>query len=143
MVEKDIFKGFNLEQLSQLKTQVLQAESKEEILEVIEELIEVKEKEEQEKATSLNSRFLVEWMNIDPPYIQMLHRNGIETLAQLRAIKDLWSIQGMTPNGETQISWAKEFFNMDSFEKDKEKTSTKSTKKSSGRQYAKVQKNTK
>ena len=58
----------------------------------------------------MNSQFLVDWMNIDPSYRELLKVNGIETEAQLLAVKNLWSIPGMTEGGHEQISWARSFF---------------------------------
>lgn len=133
MASKDNLKNFSLEQLREIREKVLSVESKEELLEIIEKVISTKEKEEEIASTSMNARFPIDWMNIDPPYKTLLHKNGIETLAQLRDVKELWSLEGMTPNGEIQLMWAREFFNMDSLEKGKNK----------GRQPVKSKRNTK
>ena len=88
----------------------------EELKEVIDSVIK---KKEADLTTSMNSKFPVDWFNIDQDYIELLHDNGINNLAQLRSIKeeDLWQLTGMTQGGFRQISWARDFFDMTPIEK--------------------------
>ena len=134
MATKVNLNNFSLKQLRQIRTKVQSVETKEELLETLEKAISKKEKEEEIALTSsLNARFPIDWMNIDPTYKTLLHKNGIENLAQLRAVDDLKTIEGITPSAEIQLMWAREFFNMDAFDKNKSQT----------RQYAKGKRNTK
>ena len=67
----------------------------------------------------MNAQFSVDWFNIDQDYIDVLHANGIDNLAQLRSIKEeyLLTLKGMTYGGLEQISWARDFFDMTPIEK--------------------------
>ena len=116
MVSKSKLSSFSIEELQTFREKVLQATSKEELLEVIDSVIK---KKEADLTTSMNSKFPVDWFNIDQDYIELLHDNGINNLAQLRSIKeaDLWKLQGMTQNGYSQISWARDFFDMTPIER--------------------------
>ncbi len=120
---------FNKTELKTIRDAVIEATTRDELLTTIEEIIEQKEKLETEGP---NACIPVSFFNIDPDYRRLLHDNGIENLAQLRSIKeeDLWSLKGMTHGGFEQISWAREFFNMEPLVQDtKPKTNTKRTKK--------------
>ena len=120
---------FNKTELKTIRDAVIEATTRDELLTTIEEIIAQKEKLETEGP---NACIPVSFFNIDPDYRQLLHDNGIENLAQLRSIKeeDLWSLKGMTHGGFEQISWAREFFNMEPLvQETKPKTNTKETKK--------------
>lgn len=116
MVSKSKLSSFSIEELQTFREKVLQASSKEELLEVLDSTIK---KKETELTKSMNSKFPVDWFNIDQDYIEVLHANGINNLAQLRNIKeeDLWKLQGMTQGGFRQISWARDFFDMTPIER--------------------------
>jgi len=116
MVSKSKLSKFSIEELQVFREKVLQAETKEELLAVIDKTIQ---KKEYELTESMNARFPVDWFNIDSGYIDLLHENGITNLAQLRSIKqeDLWQLEGMTQGGFTQISWARDFFDMTPIER--------------------------
>lgn len=101
--------GFTLEQLQTLRQEVTQVPSKEELLVVLDKTIKQKEVQ---LTTSLNARFSIDWMNIDQPYRQLLHDNGIENLAQLREVENIRTLSGMTEGAYEQISWARDFFDM-------------------------------
>lgn len=116
MVSKSKLSKFSIEELQTFREKVLQAETKEELLTVIDKVIETKE---YALTQSMNAQFPVDWFNIDKGYIDLLHANGVENLAQLRNIKeeDLWHLSGMTQGGFSQISWARDFFDMTPIEK--------------------------
>lgn len=99
---------FTVEQLTAFRNEIVSAKNKEKLLEAIDKVLVDKVSEQ----TSLNSRFSIDWMNIDMQYLQLLHKNNIETLAQLREIEDLRDIPGITEHGLEQISWARDFFDM-------------------------------
>lgn len=109
MVDKETLTGFNIPTLQAFKQAILSATSTEELLISLDEIIS---KKKELATTSFNARFLVDWMNIDPEYRLLLHRNGIENLHQLREIENLWELEGMTRGGHEQISWARAFFDM-------------------------------
>ena len=81
MVNKNNLEKFSIMELQELKDHIISAETKEELLEAIDEVIKVKEETEPK---SMNERFPIDWMNIDPQYKQKLHDNGIDNLEQLR-----------------------------------------------------------
>ena len=112
---KNNLKYFSIEELKLIREEVVQAESKEHLVSVIDKVLKKKE----DALTGMNSRFSVDWFNIDPEYIEILHANGITNLAQLRSIKqeDLWNLKGMTQGGFAQIAWARDFFDMTPIEK--------------------------
>lgn len=99
---------FTIEQLTTFRNEVVSAKSTDNLLGTIDKILTAKEAAQ----TSLNSRFSIDWMNIDMQYLQLLHKNNIETLAQLREIEDLRDISGITEHGLEQISWARDFFDM-------------------------------
>lgn len=113
MVDKDQLSIFSISELKKFRAHILNASTKEELLESIDEIIK---KKEENASKSLNSRYLVDWMTIDPRYKKLLHNNGIETEAELLAVKDLWSLQGMNCGAHEQISWAQTFFDMSQIE---------------------------
>lgn len=104
---------FTIPELKVFRLEVLSAETKEELLETIDKTIQEKE---YASSKSLNARFPVDWFNIDPQYISLLHDNGIYNLHQLREIKNIRRLSGMTQGGYEQISWARDFFDMTSLE---------------------------
>ena len=112
---KNNLKYFSIEELKLIREEVVQAESKEHLVSVIDKVLKKKE----DALTGMNSRFSVDWFNIDPEYIEILHANGITNLAQLRNIKqeELWGLRGMTQGGFEQIAWARDFFDMTPIEK--------------------------
>lgn len=116
MVSESKLSTFSIEELQTFREKVLHSSSKEELLEVLDRTIK---KKEEQLTKCMNSQLLVEYFNIDQDYIEILHRNGINNLAQLRNIKeeDLWSLQGMTQGGFRQISWARDFFDMTPIER--------------------------
>lgn len=119
---------FNKTELKTIREAVIEATTRDELLTTIEQIIEQKEKLETEGP---NACIPVSFFNIDPDYRRLLHDNGIENLAQLRSIQEeeLWSLKGMTHGGFEQISWAREFFNMEPLvQKTKPKTNTKGNK---------------
>ena len=113
MSKKIQLDDFSLEELKRFKSIVTQVESKTALLEAVDKIIAQKE---YEQTQSLNARFPVDWFNIDPDYIVLLHKNGIDNLAQLRAVENIHSLSGMTEMGYRQISWARDFFDMTPFE---------------------------
>lgn len=115
MILNDKLFGFSIEELKRFKEGILSVESNDELLELIDSTIKAKEKV---LAMSMNSRFLVDWFNIDRANIVMLHNNGINNLAQLRELseEDMRGLTGITQSGFEQISWARDFFDMTSLE---------------------------
>ena len=113
MVDKKNLTKFSISELKEFRTHVKKATTKEELLEALDEMISSKE---EQSSRSLNSRFLVDWMNIDLGYRQLLHDNGIDTEQQLLEVENLWSLHGMTQGAHEQISWAKDFFDMSPIE---------------------------
>ena len=111
MTVNDKLFSFSIDELKYLKERILSVESKEEILELVDTVIKEKEKV---LPMSMNSRFLVDWFNIDRANIVMLHNNGINNLAQLRELseEDMRGLTGITKSGFEQISWARDFFDM-------------------------------
>lgn len=109
MVDKDTLTQFSILELKKLRTHVEIAQSREELLEALDEIIFFKEEQANK---SLNSRFLVEQMNIDLEYRKLLNDNGIITEQQLLEVANLWTLKGMTHGAYEQISWAREFFDM-------------------------------
>ena len=114
MVRKEYKKitDFTMEQLLIIRSTIKSAKTIEELLGTIDNVI-------QDKVASskdMNSRFPIDWMNIDAQYLELLHNNQIETLAQLREIDDLRMIPGITKHGIEQISWARDFFDMSDLE---------------------------
>lgn len=103
---------FTIEQLSTIRQEIISAETKDDLLITLDSIIADKNS----KLHSLNSRFPIDWMNIDIQYLHLLHANGIENLAQLRDVEDLSAIPGITQHGLAQITWAKEFFDMSDIE---------------------------
>ena len=113
---KSKFNYFSIEELKLIRDEVTNATSQEQLVETLDRTIK---KKEDQLTKSMNSQFLVDWFNIDQDYIGILHANGIDNLAQLRSIKeeDLWQLTGMTQGGFSQISWARDFFDMTPIEK--------------------------
>ena len=128
MAKHSSLSRFTIEELKIIREAVDKATSRDYLVETINSIIEQKEKVETE---GINACIPVSYFNIDPDYRMLLYANGIENLAQLRRIKeeDLWSLKGMTHGGFEQISWAREFFNMEPVvrEEDKPKTNVKVT----------------
>lgn len=118
MKKKKSLECFTLAELKVLREEVIASKTKEELLERVDSIIASRELKISE---SLNARFSVDWFNIDPDYISLLHNNGIDTLAQLRQIEDVRELKGITEHGYEQISWAREFFNMEPVEQLPEK----------------------
>lgn len=102
---------FTIPELKVFRQEVKSVKSKQELLMLIDETICQKE---YVATQSLNARFPVDWFNIDRDYIELLHRNGIDNLQQLREIpeENLYQLTGMTKGGYSQISWARDFFDM-------------------------------
>lgn len=100
---------FSIEELKRFKENVLIVQSKEELLEMIDRTIQQKE---EELINHMNSKFLVDWFNIDKQNITLLHTNGIDNLVQLRNLteENLREISGMTESSYEQICWARDFF---------------------------------
>ena len=113
---KNNFQYFSIEELKLIRHEITSSESQEQLLEVLNKVLKTKE---DKLSKGMNAQFSVDWFNIDPDYIKILHANGIENLAQLRSIKqeDLWGLKGMTHGGFEQISWARDFFDMTPIEK--------------------------
>lgn len=121
---------FTAEELKIIRETVDKATSRDYLLQTINSVIEPKEKAETE---GINACIPVSYFNIDPDYRMLLYANGIENLAQLRSIKEeaLWSLNGMTHGGFEQISWAREFFNMEPVVRDEDKPKIKEKQSSS------------
>lgn len=102
---------FTIPELQTFKSQVEEAKTKKDLLMLVDETIRQKE---YAATKSLNARFPVDWFNIDKDCIELLHRNGIDNLQQLREIpeENLYQLTGMTQGGYSQISWARDFFDM-------------------------------
>ncbi len=113
MKKKVSLDNFTLDELKLIKKEITTANSKEELLERVDYIIS---KKGYQMTESLNARFPVDWFNIDSCHIKLLHDNGIDTLAQLRGVEDISSLTGITEDGIEKISWAREYFNMDSVE---------------------------
>ena len=108
------FKKFTISELKVLRDKIIEIKTKEELLEIIDRTIIEKEKASSE---SLNARFSVDWFNIDRAYIDLLHANGIHNVQQLREVEDIRSLRGITQVGYSQISWARDFFDMTELER--------------------------
>lgn len=102
---------FSVEELKSFKENVLMVQSREELLEMIDRTIQQKE---EELINCMNSKFLVDWFNIDKQNITLLHANGIDNLVQLRNLteENLRDISGMTESAYEQICWARDFFDV-------------------------------
>ena len=76
MKNKKSLECFTLAELKVLREEVIASKTKEELLERVDSIIASRELKISE---SLNARFSVDWFNIDPDYISLLHNNGIDT----------------------------------------------------------------
>ena len=113
---KSKFHYFSIEELKLIRDEVTNATSQEQLVETIDRVLK---KKEDKLTKGMNAQFSVDWFNIDQDYIDVLHANGIDNLAQLRSIKEeyLLTLKGMTYGGLEQISWARDFFDMTPIEK--------------------------
>lgn len=116
MVKKDSLSKFTIAELVTIREAVLKADSKDALQEEIDRIIKQKE---ESLSTSLNAQFPVDWFNIDPQNIKVLHDNGIHNLAQLRFIEEaeISLLKGITRSGIEQIAWARDFFDMTPIER--------------------------
>ena len=101
---------FTLDELKVVREVIVSSGTQEELFERVDKIIKSKEKK---LVTSLNANFPVSWFNIDQEYIALLYRNGIATEAQLLEVEDISTLEGITEMGKEQITWAREFFNME------------------------------
>lgn len=105
---------FTLDELKVVREVIVSSGTQEELFERVDKIIKSKEKK---LVTSLNANFPVSWFNIDQEYIALLYRNGIATEAQLLEVEDISTLEGITEMGKQQITWAREFFNMEPLDK--------------------------
>ena len=128
MTKKDNLTTFSISELQVIRNEVLEKNSKEDLVIYIDSIIKEKEKA---KEKSMNSQFPVDWFNIDAEYIQLLHNNNINNLEQLISLSEteIKQLPEITQGGFEQISWARKFFDMTSIEQAKESIDKNTTKK--------------